>query len=631
MKRLFLFSIMLGCFSLASFAQDASAKVGKVYNDRIQVREVVTPRFKLRDKVDADSWMKPFYHCENPEKERFGAEKWNPAPVRDGWSERLDSVLYFNAQGSAGNPVEKHAFQYDEQGRPLHRSCYSISGSEWGLYGEDDFEYDELGRVVRQSSLTFGAGYTDGYKYEYLYEGSNTSCSEANYYCLSGGEWVIAQKAVYTYDAQGNTTSQALYYSDDGVNLVGFEKETATYNAMGLMDTYYPYDWDFSLNDWVGSAIKHGQNFYYRADGQDDWIETFVWENGQWSNYCREFYSYDDHDLLSRIEYDYWNREHQDWLGGDVFGPNGFVEYNSIYEYVRDDMGRATSEVNSVCERDAEYVVNYMLTRDFTDLDNGHVINEEKEYGWINSNELELYSHDTYETNAYDFEVHYLHRYYMDDAHGVRNMHEMVRDYDDATGRYNWTYFYAYTLDAANIRYGLNYETCLYDEDGNISHYHHMKGTDAYYTDTVWYEDDDYAFSYMYDAYGNPVKVSTEATRYENGNWVPFYGFSGRYDFSVDVEDCLLWPLEDLSENFSYYKTLEEYNYSIYDGYVYETTEALYYSKYDPTSVSEIDAEKPQPVGKLRYYDVLGRRVNADAHGLIIVRDAEGNVYKLNK
>lgn len=68
MKRLFLFSIMLGCFSLASFAQDASAKVGKVYNDRIQVREVVTPRFKLRDKVDADSWMKPFYHCENPEK-----------------------------------------------------------------------------------------------------------------------------------------------------------------------------------------------------------------------------------------------------------------------------------------------------------------------------------------------------------------------------------------------------------------------------------------------------------------------------------------------------------------------------------------------------------------------------------
>lgn len=93
----------------------------------------------------------------------------------------------------------------------------------------------------------------------------------------------------------------------------------------------------------------------------------------------------------------------------------------------------------------------------------------------------------------------------------------------------------------------------------------------------------------------------------------------------------MLWPLEDLSENFSYYKTLEEYNYSIYDGYVYETTEALYYSKYDPTSVSEIDAEKPQPVGKLRYYDVLGRRVNSDAHGLIIVRDAEGNVYKLNK
>ena len=110
MKRLFLFSIMLGCFSLASFAQGASAKVGKVYNDRIQVREVVTPRFKLRDKVDADSWMKPFYHCENPEKERFGAEKWNSDPVRDGWSERLDSVLYFNAQGSAGNPVEKHAF-----------------------------------------------------------------------------------------------------------------------------------------------------------------------------------------------------------------------------------------------------------------------------------------------------------------------------------------------------------------------------------------------------------------------------------------------------------------------------------------------------------------------------------------
>lgn len=608
MRKLLLFSISMFCFAMASIAQNASDKVSKVYEKQVQVRKTEKPQLNIEKRVFA-------------------------FPNKD-LKQRLDSLLCFNDQDAVGNPTEKRVFQYNEQGWPTH--CYTYApktaSSDWQLVGEYLYEYDDDGHLVLEMSTTEEQGYSDGYQYVYVYDQEGCPYTEIDYYYREGTQWVLSQKEVYTYDDQARITSRALYYTNDyGETWAGYEKETATYNVYGLMETYYPYVWDYSLNDWVGSTMQNAQHFHYLANGQDDWIESFVWENGEWSNFCREYYFYNDNNQLLRQEFNYWNRTHQDWLGGDEWGQFGFVEDNSIYSYTYDELGRAIIEENSTCPRDAEPQVNYRLTRDYTNLENGHQVNEEKEFGWINSYNLELYSHNTIETNSFDYEVHYLHRYYMADAQGVRNQWEMVRNYDDETGRYNWTYFYSYTLDAANIRYGTDYETCLYDEDGNVSHYHHMRGTDEYYTDTVWIENDDYAFTYEYDAYGYPVKVATDVTVYQNGNWVPSSGHSAKYDFSTDVEDCVLWPIEDANEYFGIYKTLQEYVYTNYDGYWNETTNVLYYSDWNTVSVDEIPIEPKQPTGELRYYDVLGRRVDANTRGLIIIRDADGNTYKVFK
>ena len=636
MKKLLLFSLSMACFAMASVAQNAADKVSKVYENRIQVRETVKPHFQMPE-------SKMELVCNKPEKSlnlssgRFGGlfdvEKRMLASQRNDQKQKLDSLWHFNAQGAVGDPAEKQVFQYDEQGWPLHRSIYTPNGMGWELVEENSFAYDDYGHFVLDLTMTYENGYSDGYKYEYIYEENYLPYTETDYYYLSGEQWVWAEKALYSYDAQGRTTSQAFYYSNDnGETWAGYEKETATYNDMGLMETYYPYAWDYDLNDWVGNTMKNAQIFHYRDNGQDDWIESFVWENNEWSNYCREYYSYNDNNQLMRHEFTYWNRIYQDWLGGDEWGQYGFIEDNSIYEYTYDEQGRSVIEENFYCPRDADPKVNYRLTRDYTDFENGHVVNEEKEFGLISSyDELELYSHNTIETNGFDYEVHYLHRYYMDDANGVINQWEMVRNYDDETGRYNWTYFYSYTLDAANIRYGTDYETCLYDENGNVSHYHHMRGTDEYYTDTVWIENDDYAFTYEYDAYGNPVKVATDVTVYQNGNWVPSSGHSAKYDFSINIEDCIIWPLDDVNEYYDSYKTLQEYVYADYGDYLYETTNVFYYSDWNPTSINEITLEPQEPTGELRYYDVLGRRVDANTRGLIIVRDTNGNTYKVVK
>lgn len=127
------------------------------------------------------------------------------------------------------------------------------------------------------------------------------------------------------------------------------------------------------------------------------------------------------------------------------------------------------------------------------------------------------------------------------------------------------------------------------------------------------------------------MKVATDVTVYQNGNWVPNSGHSAKYDFSVDIENCVIWPLDDVNEYYDSYKTLQEYVYADYGDYLYETTNEFYYSDWNPTSINEIMVEPKELSGELRYYDVLGRRVDANTRGLIIVRDANGNTYKLVK
>ncbi len=120
-------------------------------------------------------------------------------------------------------------------------------------------------------------------------------------------------------------------------------------------------------------------------------------------------------------------------------------------------------------------------------------------------------------------------------------------------------------------------------------------------------------------------------TVYQNGNWDPSSGHSAKFDFSVDIENCFIWPLDDANEYYDSYKTLQEYVYADYGDYLYETTNVFYYSDWNPTSINKIIVEPQEPTGELRYYDVLGRCVNADTRGLIIVRDANDNTYILTK
>lgn len=640
MKK-FIFVAMAGLV-LSTSAQTTAEKVNKVYDSRIQQREVKATDGKLLQHeaklitVEANKLVQD-------EQQEAGLPSLLKTAQRAAFRatddhQRLDSIIVYSGKGDTGAPQSKQEFTYNEVGMPLH--CYNYypdqeTGFGWTEVGEYLYEYDEQDRLICATSLNDYGYYSYGEKYEYIYDEDGKPYTMQIYYYQEGGDWMPMQYAEYEYDEMNRTTMEAYYYTENlGETWVGQSKKTATYDDQDRMTSYFEYNWDYSTNDWVGNNSFGGQNYYYRADGQDDWIESFYWENGQWSNYCREYFTYNDQNQLTRHEYCYWNRANQDWLGGDLWGQWGYQENNSKVENTYDEKGRCILEMNFNYDRNTdEFTSNFKRTRDFTEQDNERLLNEEKVYYTTGPNEFFLYNHRTIITNRHGAEVYFLNRNFVGTDMPLRKTDEQVRDIDDLTNRYNSGYFYAYTQDEANTRYGETYEYCLYDEDDNVITTHHMRGTGTH-TDTEWVEYDDFSFRYVKDAQGNSVRVGYDGIQYDNGQWIPINGYDNEYDFTVDRADVYIWPATNMSDNFYLYKPLQEYSYAYYSwsNTMMESTNVYYYSGGDNqgTGIDEVVA-KPIATGDVQYFDIQGHQVSADARGIIIVRDANGNAYKIIK
>lgn len=634
MKKLIL--LVTACLALAVTAQVDASKVNKVYESRIQMREVADPAWVVQNHKSDSPVVKTNQQVETG---CFAGllKVAKKAGVYGSESEKqqLDSIVRFMAKGPVGTPSSKQEFVYTNLGTPQH--CFNyVQDSEtgaWRFVGEYNYEYDEQGRLIEATSVS-NDGYVYGEKYEYIYGENGKPYTERYYYSLGeDNEWIPVQRGEFEYDSMNHTTLEAYYYTEDGGDTwIGQEKKEATYDNLDRMTSYYPYDWDYENNDWKGSMYFEGQKFTYNANGQDDLIEGFAWENGQWVNYYQRVYSYDDNNQMISIAYNYWNREKQDWLGGDSWGAWGEVMNNSKTTYTYDAKGRCILEEAGTKPLDAEdYVLNFRRTRELTDLENGHLNNEEKVYYLNNAGEFYLYNHRTIETNTHGSEVHFLNRQYVGATLGVIARNEEVREIQEDDNRYLSGHFYAYTQDAANTRYGESYEYCLYDENGNLTHTHHMKGT-SQDSDTSWSEYLDFAFGYEQDAEGNWVLIANDNTSYENEEWKPSSGYATKYDFTINRDNVTIWPISNKGGNFYVYKTLEEYSYQVYawNNTLSEYTDEYYYSEITQSGIEDVKVAN-QTTSKTEYFDLQGRRVSADTRGLIIVREADGTVSKVLK
>lgn len=626
--------------ALVATAQVDASKVSNVYESRIQVREVASPAWQIQ-KHEANL-INPMAKQQKTETGRFvslrKAAQRAATFSANGEKQQLDSIIRYTGKGVTDVPGSKQEFVYTEAGMPQHCFNYVVDAETgaWKLVGEYNYEYDEQGRLIEATSVSNDYGYSFGEKYEYIYGEEGKPYTEQYYYSMGeNGEWVPSQRAEYEYDALNHSTLEAFYYTEDGGETwIGQEKKEATYDEQDRMTSYFQYGWDWDNGQWVGSQTFEGQKFYYRADGQDEKIETFAWENGAWLHKCNQLYTYDDNNRLTQVDYNYWNREHQDWLGGDTWGQWGDVEDNQRSVYTYDENGRCPLEMSYSYNRETDqYSAFFKRTREYTELENQRLANEEKVYYLDSNREFYLYNHRSFITNRFGAENYYLNRNYVGPDVPLRKSDETIKDIDDETNRYNSGYFYNFTNDEANTRYGSTYEYCLYDENDNVTHTHHMRGT-GQNTDTDWVEYEDFAFEYVYDNQGNPVRYKYDGIVFENGEWIPLSGYELTYDFNAERDNVTIWPIGNKGEYFYAYKTLQEYDYQYYswNQTMNEVSDVYYYSlNGQPLSgIDDIEVAKPA-TGKAEYFDLQGRRVSADARGLIIVREADGTTHKVIK
>ena len=545
--------------------------------------------------------------------------------------QKLDSLVTYN--GDKTDPVAKQAFVYNAAGLPS--VCYNyvpdhITGKKWIDAVQYRYTFDSKNRLIEAVSLTDSA---NGFKYQYIYTSDNQPYTTKLYSTLADGQWTLTEKAEYAYDDYGNTVLEAYYSSsDNGATWIGSRKVTATYNEDGKFTSDYTYTWDNDSADWVGDNTSYGHKYYYRSDGQDDWIETFYWENGKWSNYYREYYTYDDKGQNVKYERTFWNREHQDWLGGDTWGDNSWVKNNALSEYVYDDKGRNTLEWAYSRTRDTEYKPNFKRTRDYTEMDNGRLKNEEKVYYKITSDEFELYNHRTIVTNTYGAECYYLNRQYVGKGLPLRSTDEIVRDIDDTNNCYYGAVFYLFTNDSANTRYRQTKETNYFDENGNRYMTIHQRAT---LKDSTWVDYDKYILSWENDGTGLFNLVGAHLYSYVGGEFRYAQGYQFTIDYTVPVANLILWPISNINELYYKYKTDEcvgKVNNNINmpdDSGVQQTIYSYYYSPVTQTDGISHTASQPTEKKEVARYDVAGREVAPNSKGLLIVKYSDGSVQKM--
>ena len=632
MRKLF-FIFGLGIFMPVVAQNNDAPSVAQVLESRIQKRETPTRDTELAKheqhllglpaQSQATKRNSPFLSLQE-------AAKRTAAKASEQGKQKLDSLVVFNGDKTA--PVSKQYFVYTETGLPS--ICYNYLPDEsmtgkWHEVGQYRYSYDSRNRLVEAKSLTDS---TSGFKYEYVYTNDNQPYTGKFYSILENGECTLSEKAEYAYDDNGMTTLEAYYSTEDnGATWVGAKKVTATYNEAGIMTSDYTYAWDSEKADWVGDNLALAHNYYYRADGQDDWIETFYWENGKWSNYYREYYTYDDKGHNVKYERTYWNREHQDWLGGDKWGSNEIVENNTLSEYVYDDKGRNTLEWAYFRTRNTDYKPNFKRTRDYTELENGRLKNEEKVYYKLNSDEFEVYNHRTIITNSYGAECYYLNRQYMGAGKPLMKTEEIVRDIDDSDNRYNGGVFYAFTLDSANTRYGQTKETNFFDENGNRYMTTHQRATKE---DTTWVDYDKFLLTWENDGTGVFNLVGVVLLLSVNGEYRYLQGYLFSLDYSIPVKDLILWPISNIDELYYKYKVDEcsgWVNYDINkagDDSVQETVYAYYYSPAGVADGISNTSNRQNGRSEVARYDLSGRRVAQGRKGLLIVKYSDGSVEK---
>lgn len=544
--------------------------------------------------------------------------------------QKMDSVVSVYMDGRL---MSKQTFEYTETGRPLLCTNYvaTLEDNKFQFDGHYRYEYDNQGRVTVAEKLSSTGS---SVKMEYVYEGDNPVYSEQIAYIPGKrGEWTPYQKGEYEFDLNYNTTKETYYVWDSSSSeWVPVQKTEATYNDISYLTSYFPYVWDSASNVWVGdkSGAYEGQRFEYTQSGNDAWQKDYTWENDAWLEYKHINYTYNTSDLLTLKEDLYWNREKQDWSGGDGYGEWGDPKYNSrdVYEY--DEYGRVILNNFYRLKKTVDYKNIWRGVYSYRDLGDGKVEKTSMEDNIIGG-EFNPEKKSVEVVNRYGSEERFS-GYKLNDAGEWVLTGESVRYYMEP---YNWYLGYeSFSYNSEGEPTIIGKEEFIYADDFDPEAGYqtpiqgkHWRGTAdglvLKQIDTFTWGPRDVMTSYLTENCfsGTPVKEM---------------GWEVEYDFAADCSKIFMWPDANKGKPFYENKTLkvyEYYNTGAGSGASTEWNPAIssvseyFYSERKESGIEETVVSPDRY--EVERYDLLGRRLCQPTSGINVVIYSDGTVEKV--
>lgn len=245
------------------------------------------------------------------------------APARmckspEGTVHRLDSVVGYNSDGSKGT---LQTFSYDSNNWWVESKKYMWDDGSWGSPVETFFcTRMENGYVLSEVNMAYGYGVRNDYKYDDRGRGI-----EMTSYSLEGEEWVFTGKGEYDYDDNDNIIEEHTYFWG-GSDWEPSSHNIATWDDKHRQTSIEQYYWDG--NGW--QPLTKVDYEWYDGPTDPDYVpgtekermsyrgEYFV-VDGKWMLTCITENYFNEDGRVSGQSWKYYNREYDNWYGGDSF------------------------------------------------------------------------------------------------------------------------------------------------------------------------------------------------------------------------------------------------------------------------------------------------------------------------
>jgi uncharacterized protein YkuJ len=210
----------------------------------------------------------------------------------------IEKVCYgWNRQTGDWETNHKCVTGFDEDGVMENDISYIGIENQWVEYSQKDYKYefDNAGNIVEM--LIFDLKYKDvksnvnaSKKYEYAYDKQGNLTLSVLYERSDESQWVPKYRYEYEFDSNDNQTLEIFLVGDpDYDGWRAHYKYGHSYDEDGNLISMFYYSWNMDKQDWVG---VYNYQYFYDSDKNSEYINLYVWENGDWRFNERADYYY---------------------------------------------------------------------------------------------------------------------------------------------------------------------------------------------------------------------------------------------------------------------------------------------------------------------------------------------------